>query len=178
MSLFMSTPVDFTPFPWMAVAFGEYGEKGIPGKESNSRITLYHSVAGGAKTDETAWCSAFANWCMRRAGLEGTGRANARSWLSWGENCLSNPVFGAVTIFSRPPVAWHGHVAFFVGKQRGMIYVLGGNQGNSVSIKGYPAARLLGYRWPKGIPMPERGIGQSVMASFVGLPPSLRTSLV
>jgi uncharacterized protein (TIGR02594 family) len=151
----MATPFDFAPYPWMKFALEEYGTAGIPGARHNPRVLLYQTAAGGARTDETAWCSAFANWCMRQAGINGTGQANARSWLNWGERCLSGPVFGAVTVFSRPPIAWQGHVAFYVGQQQGKVIVLGGNQSNSVCVKGYPVSRVLGYRWPKGLPLPK-----------------------
>lgn len=32
--------------------------------------------------------------------------------------------------------------------------VLGGNQGDVVSIKPFGRDRILGYRWPAGVPLP------------------------
>jgi hypothetical protein len=29
-----------------------------------------------------------------------------------------------------------------------LVYLLGGNQGDRVSVRAYPRKRLLGYRWP------------------------------
>lgn len=157
---------DYSAFPWMQFAIQEYGQKEVAGAKNNARIVLYHSVAGGAKDDETAWCSAFANWCMVQAGFQGTGRANARSWLDWGAMCLAKPVFGAVTVFSRPPKAWQGHVAFYVGENQARILVLGGNQGNRVCVGSYPRSRLLGYRWPAGLPVADGMTADSMFASL------------
>jgi len=39
-----------------------------------------------------------------------------------------------------------GHVGFFSGLEGDVIHVLGGNQGNSVSVAPYNSARLLGAR--------------------------------
>jgi hypothetical protein len=36
----------------------------------------------------------------------------------------------------------------------GAIVLLGGNQGDAVSYKSFPAARIMGYRWPNEIPIP------------------------
>lgn len=47
------------------------------------------------------------------------------------------------------PNGWQGHVGFYAGKAaNGNILVLGGNQGNKVSVQEYPTARVLGYRKP------------------------------
>jgi uncharacterized protein (TIGR02594 family) len=155
MSFTFGTPVDFSPFPWMKHALGECGQHETRGKSHNNpRIVAYQATVGHAKDDETPWCSAFANWCMVQAGIRGSGRANARSWLTWGTQCPSQPTFGCVVIFSRPPKQWNGHVAFYVGSQAGKIVVLGGNQHDSVCVAPYPASRLLGYRWPADLPKP------------------------
>ncbi|MCD4737613.1 MAG: TIGR02594 family protein [Bacteroidales bacterium] len=60
--------------------------------------------------DETAWCSAFVNWCMEASGIEGTNSAWARHWLFWGEP-VNNPVRGCVVVFKR---GTGGHVGFFI----------------------------------------------------------------
>ncbi|ATU91532.1 hypothetical protein B5P45_06805 [Phyllobacterium zundukense] len=58
----------------------------FPGESHNNpRITLYHSTTtGGAAPDEVAWCSSFVNFCVERAGLQGTDSKAARSWLQFG----------------------------------------------------------------------------------------------
>jgi len=81
--------------------------------------------------------------------------AAARSWLSWGRK-LEKPTIGCVVVFWRGKRdGWQGHVGFYAGRARnGDILVLGGNQGDSVSIRPYSADRLLGYRWPETVPLP------------------------
>lgn len=146
----MFCPNNFDAFPWMEYAYGEYGVREVRGNRDNARIVTYLASVGlSHHHDETAWCSAFVNWCVEQAGLTGTGRANARSWLNWGGFCLGFPHYGCITILWRVRRnGWQGHVGFYVGQIKDKIFLLGGNQGNSVSIKPYGIDRLLGYRWP------------------------------
>lgn len=132
----------------MAVARREIGVREIPGPDSNPRIIEYWRGVG-TFDDETAWCSAFANWVCREAGLEGTGKPNARSWVNWGVPVeLVGIKPGDVVVFWRgSPGGWQGHVGFFAGYNgAGNLLVLGGNQGDCVSIKPYPVSRLLAVR--------------------------------
>lgn len=151
----MYTPSDFSHFPWMRYALQEYGTREVAGSGSNPSVEEYLRSVGNRGGDETAWCSAFVNWCMEQAGIAGTRRANARSWLDWGALCLARPVYGAVTILWRGnPRGWQGHVAFYVGREGRNLILLGGNQGNAVSLRPYAEGRLLGYRWPVGYTPP------------------------
>lgn len=136
---------------WMAIARKELGVKEAAGTVDNPRIVEYHQATSlKAKDDEVAWCSAFANWVMKQAGIKGTDSAAARSWLGWG-TALKAPRSGCVAVFSRPPESWSGHVAFYVDETPTHVRVLGGNQGDAVTIASYPKARLLGFRWPEGV---------------------------
>lgn len=96
---------------------------------------------------QTAWCAGFVNAALREADLGGTNSLMARSFLQWGKE-VETPQEGDVVVFWRgSPDSWKGHVGFFAGyDDAGDILVLGGNQGNSVSIKSYPKERLLGTR--------------------------------
>lgn len=137
---------------WYRIALAEIGVQEVQGAADNPRIQEYIAATtlGAHQHDETPWCSAFVNWCMRRSGGVGTGRANARSWMDWGQE-LHVPRLGCVAVFSRDSAGpASGHVAFFVNKTtRKTLRVLGGNQGNRVCVAEYPESRLLGYRWPK-----------------------------
>jgi uncharacterized protein (TIGR02594 family) len=84
---------------------------------------------------------------LAQAGKQGTGKLNARSYLDWGQE-VNEPQMGDIAVFSRgDPNGWQGHVGFFKGyNPDGTINVLGGNQGNSVSVRPYSADRLLGFR--------------------------------
>ncbi len=106
---------------------------------------------GGQNLDPatTAWCAAFVNSALGAAGIQGTGKLNARSFLDWGEP-VDTPQRGDIAVFTRGGNnSWKGHVAFFDSvNPDGSINVLGGNQGDQVSVKAYAADRLLGYRRP------------------------------
>lgn len=136
--------------PWMHVACRELGVREIPGARDNPRILEYATAVDYHPAhDEDAWCSNFANWVMQQAGYKGTRKANARSWLTWGDK-LEKPQYGCVIVFWRDEVqSAKGHVAFYL-RDSGIndLIVLGGNQLNSVCAMPYPRTRLLGCRWP------------------------------
>jgi len=136
---------------WLSIAEGELGVKEISGDEHHPRILEYHSTTALASSeDETPWCSAFVNWVMGQAGHVGTAKANARSWMSWGQE-LTDAAHGCVGVLWRvSPRDWRGHVGFLVGIDSEHVYLLGGNQRNSVSIQPYARERVLGFRWPGG----------------------------
>lgn len=135
---------------WMNIAYGEQGTKEVKGQADNPKIVQYFADVGHSwvKDDETAWCAAFVGSCLERAGLASTKALNARSYLKWGK-AITTPVVGCVVVFKRNNSSWQGHVAFFVKEENGRIFVLGGNQGNTVKISSYSKASLLGYRLPK-----------------------------
>ncbi|HEU5118203.1 MAG TPA: TIGR02594 family protein [Isosphaeraceae bacterium] len=137
--------------PWMQVALAEVGQRELAGaRNNNPRILEYLGTVGHFPTDETAWCSAFANWVMLQSGLQGSGRPNARSWLHWGFP-LAHPEYGCITVFRRGHSSWQGHVAFYVRQEGHHLLVLGGNQGDAVSIARHSRSSLLGYRWPQPV---------------------------
>ncbi len=158
---------------WFEIAYRELasGVVETPGPQATQRIVQYHAKTSGRfRDDEVPWCSSFVNWCMAQAGIDRTNHAAARSWLWWGE-ALDVPVFGCVVVLKRgqanhgPGTRWpdatgsgwtypSGHVGLFVGlgastTGAGVIDVLGGNQGDRVSVRSYSVERVLGYRWPK-----------------------------
>jgi uncharacterized protein (TIGR02594 family) len=144
-------------FPWMPIALAEIGTKEIVGEGNNPRVLSYLSTttldisAADRATDETAWCSAFVNWCVEKAGFEGTDKASADSWLNWG-NKISTPRRGCITVFTR---AGGNHVAFYIGETADEIEVLGGNQSNAVNIGKRLKSDLLGYRIPATSPQSQ-----------------------
>jgi uncharacterized protein (TIGR02594 family) len=133
----------------MDLALSQYGTKEIVGEIDNPEVLKYFQDLGfdaSSLKDETAWCSAFANWVARRSGLEYSKALNARSWLDIGESVIE-PQLGDIVVFWRvSKTSWKGHVAFYVNHDEHNIYVLGGNQGNQVCIKPYRRDRLLEYR--------------------------------
>ncbi len=137
--------------PWMTLARAEVGVKERDGAADHPRIIEYlRSVRLPEQLvhDTTPWCAAFVGWCMKQSGRAGTGKANARSWLTWGV-ALDEPRPGCVVVLWRKTRSGpHGHVAFFVRNGGDKIWLLGGNQSNAVGITPYPRGRVLGYRWP------------------------------
>lgn len=133
------------------IALDEFGTREIVGKQDNPEVLKYFDGTGfdgKALKDETAWCAAFVNWVLLKAGFQGSGKLNARSFLEVGE-ATENPEKGDIVVLWRnSPQDWRGHVGFYVKESQDHIYVLGGNQGNEVSIKKYPKSRLLQYRMP------------------------------
>lgn len=133
--------------PWMPIAQAEQGVAEMRGANDNPRILEYLDStqldAELKKHDETAWCSAFVNWCVERAGYEGTNSAWAFSWLDWGQ-AIPEPRPGCIVVLKRR--GGGGHVGFYVGTEDGRVRLLGGNQSDSVRISSYDPAQVLGYR--------------------------------
>lgn len=132
----------------LEIALGQYGIREIVGREHNPEVVKYFNEIGftNIKDDETSWCSAALGWCAMKAGLSHTKSLAARSWLNWGME-VQEPQLGDVAVFWRiDPNGPQGHAGLFIRKGESIIWVLGGNQGNSFSISPYPANQLLGYR--------------------------------
>lgn len=141
---------------WLTIARAELGVTETPGPDSTPRVIEYlraTRLPPSMMDDLTPWCGAFVCWALQQAGVEHTGSAGARSYLHWGQR-LEQPRYGCVVVLSRPPRPHSGHVGFWVGTSGDSVLVLGGNQANAVSIRPYPARRVLGYRWPRIEQMP------------------------
>lgn len=150
---------DGTP-PWFAVAARE--EDTVERKPgTNPRIVEYLATCKGLSaadraSDETPWCSAFANWCLLIAGIAGTRSAAALSWAGWGrEDGAPGP--GSIVVWRRLEGRQGqlrqvgGHVAFLVEDRGEGLYVLGGNQSDSVCRKTYPRNGLIDRGGSDGI---------------------------
>jgi uncharacterized protein (TIGR02594 family) len=134
---------------WLTLAWADLGVLEAPGSDNNPKVVRYYADAGhpGVHGDDVAWCAAFVGACLERAGVGGTRSLMARSYLSWGE-ALEEPRTGAVAVLSRSADPSLGHVGFLVGLTDDEVVLLGGNQGDAVSVAAFPRARLLGLRWP------------------------------
>jgi len=138
-----NAPADVGP---RAMAIGEalVGAGEVPDRE----LLADFISTGGQNLDPvtTAWCAAWVNAALERAGGRGTGRLDARSFLDWGSPA-EEPRPGDVAVFSRGSNPAAGHVGFFQGyNPDGTIRVLGGNQADAVGVGSYPMDRLLGFR--------------------------------
>jgi uncharacterized protein (TIGR02594 family) len=135
---------------FLKIAFGELGTEEIVGVVNNPEVLKYakDTKIAGITTDEIAWCSTFVNWVAWKAGLQYSGKANARSWLSVGTK-VTEPEPGDVVVFWREsPQSWKGHVGIFLGfsSDKKRVYCLGGNQGNRVSVSAYRVNTVLSFQ--------------------------------
>ena len=137
---------------WYEIAKGEEGIKEFPGDADNPQVVKYLKSCSTLsqsfqRNDETAWCSAFVNWCVEQAGFEGTESAAARSWMHWGKPAAA-PKKGCIVVLSRGSNPAFGHVGFFVAQTSTTVQLLGGNQHDSVNVTSFPITRVLnnGFR--------------------------------
>lgn len=139
---------------WVEIARKEIGVKEIKGRKHNPRILEYWNTAFSAigqkpwyRDDETPWCGGFIGYVMAEAGLKHhipKMFPRAAEWLNVG-TYLHKPAYGCIVVFSR---RGGGHVGIVVGQDKyGNLMVLGGNQGDMVSIKPFAKWRVTGYRW-------------------------------
>ncbi|MEW5963547.1 MAG: TIGR02594 family protein [Pseudomonadota bacterium] len=134
---------------WLAIAWAELGQKEWRGTADNPRIVdLFRDVGhAGEARDEVAWCAAFLGACLERAEHASTRSLRARSYLTWGQS-IAVPRLGAVAVLSRGSDPALGHVGFVVGETPTELLLLGGNQGDEVTVEAFDRARLLDLRWP------------------------------
>jgi uncharacterized protein (TIGR02594 family) len=117
------------------------------GTANNPTIMLWADECGIPRTsyaaDSVPWCGLFAAICAHRSGKKVPSQPLwARNWLKFGEEC--EPELGAILVFSRGENS--GHVGLYVAENAKNYFVLGGNQGDAVSIVPIEKSRLLGAR--------------------------------
>lgn len=133
---------------WLKTAYKEIGTLEQAGPKHNARIIEYHkSTSLKANDDETPWCSSFVNWCLMQNGIKGTDSAAARSFLNYGLK-ITEPAYGCIVVLKRGNNNKSGHVGFLIDCTTDKISILGGNQGNKVSVSNFEKKDLLSYRWP------------------------------
>lgn len=141
---------------WFDVAQSLIGTREIVGPKHNPTILVWAKKLGSKvlginiTDDEFAWCGLFVAHCIAEAGITPAPFAvRASSWETWGFNLRADRLApGAVLVFKRPG---GGHVGFYVGEDKDCYHVLGGNQGNAVSITRIEKARCVARRWPKDV---------------------------
>jgi uncharacterized protein (TIGR02594 family) len=143
--------MNMTEPKWVAVAKSYLGLKEIVGPKHNPTIVKWLvNLRAWWTDDETPWCGvAMAEW-MRQCELEyPKAYYRASSWATWGIGAVDryNYIpYGAIGVWSRKG---GGHVGIIVGVRKdGWHMVLGGNQGNAVSIVALDPKRLVTARVP------------------------------
>lgn len=161
---------------WLNLARKELGTKEVAGPGDNPAIAKYWEDAGigdvAMGQDEVPWCAAFVGAMLVRGHTSASGKANARSYEKWGRK-LWTPCLGCVVVFSRPPHDWQGHVAFYLGSDRAArrLRVLGGNQGDQVSIAEFSIDRAVAYRWPADGTIQPEWVGPLPVAGTAAVEP-------
>lgn len=132
--------------PWLLLARKDIGNAETLGPNDSPWLRKMWAGLSGSWLLGQPWCGgAVAHW-MRGAGVAyPKAYYRAKAWLDWGIP-LSAPAVGCVVVFDREG---GGHVGLVVGRSTGgNLLVLGGNQGNAVTVKPFALSRVLGYRWP------------------------------
>jgi uncharacterized protein (TIGR02594 family) len=118
------------------------GTKEIVGSKHNPVILDWAKELGLQKvynSDEIPWCGLAIAYACHRAGLQVVSSPLwALSWSKWGTE-VSEPMLGDILTFKRNG---GGHVGIYVGEDKECYHVLGGNQGNAMSVSRIAKARL------------------------------------
>lgn len=118
------------------------GTKEVVGKKHNPVILEWAKELGLDKVytaDEIPWCGLFIAYCAHKAGLDVVDKPLwALNWVKYGTK-VTEPMLGDVLTFKRDG---GGHVGLYVGEDKDCYHVLGGNQGNSVSVSRILKSRL------------------------------------
>lgn len=133
------------PYEWALNELKTQNTKEVSGSKDNPRIVWYHSFTSlKATDDETPWCSSFMCAAAEESGHKSTKSAGARSWLDYGDK--GDGSVGDIAVFKREK----GHHVAFINKPYtpgdNEIEVLGGNQGNRLSIDKRDSDKLLAIR--------------------------------
>lgn len=138
--------------PWLGEAYRLIGLKEDTGPGSNAQILQMAKDLGVSyKDDEVPWCGLFVAHCIGSQLPHEPLPSNplgARAYQRFGHKVDPQP--GAVMVFWRESLAsGKGHVGFYAGETaEGAFLILGGNQGDAVSIVAKPRDRFLEARWP------------------------------
>jgi len=145
---------------WMPYARSLIGVREVPGSGNNATIMGWAKRLGAKilgityAADSVPWCGLFAAHVMDHFGIAPPPIAvRASEWSKWGRKLL-RPRPGCILTFTREG---GGHVGFYIGEDETHLHVLGGNQGDAVSITRIPKTRLSEMRWPNGVPLPATG---------------------
>ena len=142
---------------WLTAARAKLGTREAPGAANNPTIMGWAKRLGAKvlgmvyNADSVPWCGLFVAQCVSEAGLIPPAIAvRAKAWASWGVPINADSLApGAVLVFERPG---GGHVGFYVGERADAYRVLGGNQGDAVTLAWIGKDRCVALRWPASRP--------------------------
>lgn len=129
----------------------------VEGHVSNPQIlAMLRLDSDWPMDDSTPWCSAFVNYIAWLLDLPRSKSLRARSWLLIGTPVAieeAAPGFDVVVLKRGPGhqpgpevLDVSGHVGFLAGWEGLDVLVLGGNQGNAVTVARFPRKQVIGIR--------------------------------
>jgi uncharacterized protein (TIGR02594 family) len=156
---------------WLRAARAKLGTREAPGAANHPVIVSWAKRLGtkvlgiAFNGDAVPWCGLFMAQCMSKAGIAAPAIAvRAKAWTTWGSNlALDKLALRAVLVFGR---VGGGQVAQYVGQDETHFHIIGGNQGEPVTIMRKLKGDLIAARWPKGEPV----IGRPMRMVSVGVP--------
>lgn len=126
-----------------------FGVRETAGAGNTPQIMQWADYLGGDvrrvyTADSIPWCGLFTAFVAQRAGKPlPPSPLWALSWATWGDKA-PRAELGDVLVFTRP--GGGGHVGLYVGEDATTYSVLGGNQGDAVSIVRVAKSRCVAAR--------------------------------
>lgn len=142
-------PTETMP-PWMAEM---HRKMGLHEVRDNAFLSAWLKIGrflGNPK--DLPWCGDAIESCIAKTLPSEPLPANpffAQSWNTFGVD-VKVPLVGCIGVIRW--TASSGHVGIVAGIDGRTVYMLGGNQSNSINVSGFPRAKFLGFRWPKTYP--------------------------
>lgn len=108
-------------------------------------------IASWYTDDDIPWCGLQLADVVVKAGLlpPRPNPLSARAWADWHEDA-GGPRFGVVAVLRRPGGKGHVGLVEAVSPSGKWIRLIGGNQGNAVSVAWFEASRVITYRRVRG----------------------------
>lgn len=160
--------------PWYTWSLHEIGFRETG---NNQGIERYIGLAHCGEPGQP-WCAIFANAALESSGIPGSRSPSSQSFRTHPAFVqLPGPALGAIAVFWRDSKdSGLGHVGFYRGEDDAHVWTLGGNENDMVQIEALPKSSasfgLIGYWWPKSVPLPA--IGPVLMPT--GSPVSIKTA--
>mgnify|MGYP000443863764 CR=1 FL=1 len=138
---------------YMEIAKKYLGTKESPGSVNNPKVVQMFKLAEHPEITQDAvpWCAAFVAACLAEAKVPNEVAKSLRLWAAAYAKLgtpVKNPVWGAVGVKTRNG---GGHVGFVVAANDQYVWLLGGNQGDQVSVARFPRSSFTAFRLPTGI---------------------------